>query len=167
MRISRAIWRRTRRLSDSDKGLRFWQNKEKMRNMRLIALTVVAFGALVIPTVAPAQERILTVFGKDKCPSNTICVTAPESERYRIPKQLRDATVKPQNESWAARSQGTLSVANASPSACASATAASGGGCWASEMRRAREQRKQDAKDEGLTDNSGLRRAVFGLGDDE
>jgi len=44
----------------------------------------------------PAETRISTllVFGNDPCPQSTedevvVCARQPESERYRIPKQLR------------------------------------------------------------------------------
>ncbi len=134
--------------------------------MRMMPLAVMAASLLSLPTLVSAQERILTIYGKDKCPSNTICVTAPEGDRYRIPKELRPSSTSPQNESWASRSQASLSVGSSSPTACTSAVAGNGTGCWAEAMRRARAERKQNSKS-GQTDNGGLRKVILGGGEDE
>lgn len=94
--------------------------------------------SMAVPALA--QERVLTVFGDDKCPENTICVRAREEERYRIPKHLRQPLPSPDTESWAVRSQATLSEGKTGTGSC---TAVGGGGwtgCFAEEMRRAREE---------------------------
>jgi hypothetical protein len=95
-----------------------------------------------LPTAVPvmAQERVLTIFGNDKCPANTICVKAPESERYRIPKGLRQAVPSPDSVSWAVRQRATLSEGYSGPG-CSAA-----GGiidtCFAKQLRAAREEAK-------------------------
>src|SRR6187402_569139 len=60
------------------------------------AALVLAPPAFAAPAKAPAEQRIATmmVFGNDPCPQSSdeeivVCVRQPESERYRIPKQLR------------------------------------------------------------------------------
>jgi hypothetical protein len=109
----------------------------------ILSIAVLALGTLSIPALA--QERVLTVYGEDKCPANTICVTKPESERYRIPKELRPASVKPANQSWAVRAQGTINEGTSAPSACNNIGAAGGWtGCWADEMNKARAAAKAD-----------------------
>jgi hypothetical protein len=113
--------------------------------MKTLILTFAAlgFGACSVPAVA--QERILTIYGQDACPSNTICVTRPEGERYRIPKELRPSSVKPSNQSWAVRAQGTINEARSAPSDCNNIGAAGGWtGCWADEMRKARASAQAD-----------------------
>jgi len=72
--------------------------------MKISAL--VLFGATMVGLIAmpasaetatkPVETRISTllVFGNDPCPQSTedevvVCARQPESERYRIPKQLR------------------------------------------------------------------------------
>ena len=109
---------------------------------------ILAFSALVASGLsfpAQAQERVLTIYGDDRCPSNTICVTKPEGERYRIPKELRPASAKPANQSWAVRAQGTISEGTSAPSACNNVGAAGGWtGCWADEMNKARAAAKAD-----------------------
>lgn len=95
------------------------------------------------PVAAPAQERVLTIFGEDKCPAATICVRAPEKERFRIPKELRKQTeLSPTQRSWASRVNDTLEPGRSGPSGCAQAAGGSWVGCFGEEMRRAREEAK-------------------------
>ena len=89
---------------------------------------------------AHAQERVLQIFGRDKCPANTICVTAPESERFRIPKDLRGPSKSPEAQSWAVRSQGLVTTGSTAPSACTKASNQGWTGCFAEDMKRAREE---------------------------
>lgn len=110
--------------------------------MRLLIASMIAIAAISSPTISSAQERVLSVFGNDKCPANTICVVAPEADRYRIPKELRPSSANPQNQSWAVRSRSTLDTGSSSPSACQSASNSGGSGCWADSMRRARAEAK-------------------------
>ncbi len=112
-------------------------------NMRLAPLIAASFAAtLFISPAHAAEERILTIFGSDKCPENTICVRASESERFRIPKALRDPAKTPDAVSWSARSAATLSEGKSGTGSC---TAVGGGGwtgCWAEQMRKARAEAK-------------------------
>lgn len=113
--------------------------------MKIKILAVAALVASSFSFPAQAQERVLTIYGQDRCPSNTICVTKPEGERYRIPKELRPASAKPQNQSWAVRAQGTINEGTSAPSACNNIGAAGGWtGCWADEMNKARAAAKAD-----------------------
>jgi hypothetical protein len=108
-----------------------------MKKLLAVALIV---GSLPMASPALAQERVLTIFGEDKCPANTICVRAPEEERYRIPKGLRRATPSPDSQSWAVRSQATLREGYSGPG-CSAA-----GGiidtCFAKQLQAAREEAK-------------------------
>jgi hypothetical protein len=115
--------------------------------MRILLIPAFVLGAAALPNVATAQERILTVFGDDRCPDNTICVRAPERERYRIPKELRPASVSPKNQSWAVRSQATLSEGASGTGSCSGTGSGGWTGCWSEEMRKAREEAR--AKKEG------------------
>lgn len=112
--------------------------------MRLL----LAFGlvAATMPVSAFAQERVLTIFGKDECPSNTICVRAPEKERFRIPKELRKTDLSPTQRSWASRVSATLEPGRTGPSACAAASGGSWVGCFGEEMRQAREEARLAAE---------------------
>jgi hypothetical protein len=112
---------------------------------------------LAAPLPALAQsiqnDRVLTIFGADPCPKDTICVRAPESERYRIPKQFRNGDgIKPENQSWAARAQSTLDAGAKTGIGSCSANGPGGWtGCWQQQMRAARAERKA-AEAEGNPD---------------
>ena len=60
------------------------------------AAALVAMPVFAAPAAKTAETRLSTllVFGNDPCPQSTehevvVCARQPESERYRIPKQLR------------------------------------------------------------------------------
>jgi hypothetical protein len=58
----------------------------------LVALTALS---APLPALAQSSDRVLVIFGKDKCPTDStgneivVCSRRPEAERYRIPKELR------------------------------------------------------------------------------
>lgn len=108
-----------------------------MNRILMTSLAAASFGWIA---PAAAQERVLQVFGEDKCPANTICVRAPESERFRIPKDLRKATLTPSQQSWATRQQVVMDENRAGPSGCDTAGNQGWGGCFGEEMRKAREE---------------------------
>lgn len=77
----------------------------------LLALAVLAGFAVPGPSLRAqdAGERVnqLIVFGDDPCPASsdgeiTVCARKDESERYRIPKPLRESA-SPQNDAWSNR----------------------------------------------------------------
>lgn len=119
-----------------------------------------AAALFLIPLAAPlpvlAQDRVLTIFGNDKCPENTICVRANESERYRIPKDLRqDALIAPNRQSWAAKAQSTLDAGTKTGIGSCSAVGPGGQtGCFAERARQAKAEKAQAAKENatGLED---------------
>ena len=123
---------------------------------------LLAFALCLSPLAAPlralAQDRILTIFGEDKCPENTICVRAKESERFRIPKDLRqDAIIAPNRQAWAAKAQATLDAG--SKSGTGSCTAIGPGaytGCFVEQARAGKAERAQTAKQNatGLEDGN-------------
>ncbi len=113
----------------------------------LIGAAALGMGAAIVPAPAFAQanDKVLMIFGDDKCPAGTTCVRAPERERYRIPKDLRESTEKPQNQ-WAERAK-TLDSAGAAGTGSCSATGAGGWtGCFGQQMRTYKQDRKADAK---------------------
>jgi hypothetical protein len=71
---------------------------------------LVAFSAIALAAPALAQDAAepkvnqLIVFGEDPCPQSaddtiTVCARKDESERFRIPSELRESS-SPQNEAW-------------------------------------------------------------------
>ena len=122
---------------------------EELPNMRLILAFALSLVQLAVSAPAAAQQRSLTIFGDDKCPSDTICVVAPETERYRIPKAFRERLKSPESTSWAIRSQATLSTGRSGTGSCSTVGAGGWTGCFMKQMQEAYAEDK--AKKEGQT----------------
>lgn len=110
----------------------------------LLGLTLAAAPlAMPLPALAQnaAQNGVLVIYGDDKCPTNAdgdevvICVRRPAEERFRIPKELRDQQVAPQNESWAVRQQGAMSVGDTGIGSCSAVGPGGGIGCSTREIQ--------------------------------
>lgn len=118
------------------------------------SFSALATGLVLAPTPAAAQyaERVLIIYGDDDCPTNAsgeeivVCSRRPESERYRIPKELRPRSQSPEAQSWAARSAATLDNGASGTGSCSSVGAGGWTGCWAEQMRAARAERKAEAE---------------------
>lgn len=59
------------------------------------------------PSAPPEKVSFLVTFGEEQCPEASepdeivVCATAPEGDRYRIPKDLRKGESEPSaNQSW-------------------------------------------------------------------
>ncbi len=125
-----------------------------MNRFLALALGIATFATPMIasPALAQQTDRVLILYGNDKCPTNAsgeqivVCSRRPESERYRIPKELRSPIlITPENQSWAAKANDTLNAGAASGTGSCSAVGAGGWtGCWAQQMRDAKRQRQQD-----------------------
>jgi hypothetical protein len=111
--------------------------------LRYAPLAALLLGTPQIASAQISNERILTVYGEDKCPADTICVRAPETDRYRIPKQFRnDGAIAPQNRSWAARAQETTDAgAKTGTGSCTTVGPGGWTGCYLEQMRAARAER--------------------------
>jgi hypothetical protein len=65
-------------------------------SLALLASAAAGTASLVAPpALAQSQDRIIDVYGDDKCPSSggqeiVICKRHPAQEKYRIPKDLRE-----------------------------------------------------------------------------
>ncbi len=110
--------------------------------MTRLMIALLMFTPGLVPAPAMAQtvnDRVLTVFGSDPCPKDTICVRAPETDRFRIPKQFRNTgPIAPGNQSWAARAAQIDGIERTGPSACSVQGPDSWTGCWLQQMRAVR-----------------------------
>jgi hypothetical protein len=126
-----------------------------MRSVLTAAALAAATAALTYaPAAAQNQartgERIsrVIVYGNDPCPRGpdgeiVVCGRRGESERYRIPPELRgDATRDPESESWASRAQSLEYVGRAGIQSCSTVGPGGFTGCWAELMRAARNERR-------------------------
>lgn len=124
--------------------------------MRHVLASLAALPLLLtaLPAQAQRQERMLIIFGNDSCPTNAsgdeivVCARRPESERYRIPQELRPRSQAPESQSWAVRSQAALSTGRTGTGSCSATGAGGWTGCWAEQMREAKEEAKQKAEAE-------------------
>ena len=118
-----------------------------MRFHAISALLLILSGpAMAVEDTAPPSEtiRTTTVFGDDPCPRASageiiVCGRLPESERYRIPKQLRK---KPRQDSgpsasWASKVQ-TLEEAQrfTLPNSCTAVGSNGQTGCTQAMLRQ-------------------------------
>jgi hypothetical protein len=103
--------------------------------------------------LAQQTDRVLILYGDDTCPTNAsgeqivVCTRRPESERYRIPKELRGPVlITPENQSWAAKANDTLDAGAATGIGSCSAVGPGGGnGCFVQRARKYKRQRQVDA----------------------
>ena len=118
-----------------------------------LSLAALAAAAALLPAPAGAQgqERIrrLVVYGGDPCPRAAsgeeivICARRPETERYRIPKELRDSEPSddPESTSWAARAEALEYVGRAGIQSCSTVGPGGASGCWNELVRAWRKER--------------------------
>ncbi|MDQ1158428.1 hypothetical protein QE385_002755 [Sphingomonas sp. SORGH_AS 950] len=115
------------------------------------------------PAQAPGEvsrnapiNGVLTLFGNERCPTDNngneivVCVRRSAQEQFRVPKELRELQVTPENESWAVRATGTTNegVGVNSIGSCSAVGAGGATGCFAQrvrENRAANADRKREA----------------------
>jgi hypothetical protein len=77
----------------------------------MLLCAVCVTGAAAAAAEPPERATSVIVYGDDRCPPATtedeivVCARRPEGERYRIPKELRNAGDRPSEVSWGARTQ--------------------------------------------------------------
>ncbi|HYD36824.1 MAG TPA: hypothetical protein VEA60_04375 [Allosphingosinicella sp.] len=121
----------------------------------LAALAALAAAVTLLPAPAgaqAAQERIrrLVVYGSDPCPRAAtgedvvICARRPETERYRIPPELRDRPGDdPDSTSWAVRAEALEYVGRSGIQSCSTVGPGGASGCWNELVRAWRKERAQ------------------------
>ena len=124
----------------------------------LAAIGPAAFPAEAQRTASASagEERIrqVVVYGRDACPRGTgdevvICARRPESERYRIPRAVRERgrLPGPGSTSWAARARSLERLGQTGIQSCSTVGPGGFTGCWEEMMRAARAERAA-ARDE-------------------
>ena len=124
------------------------------------ALAILAVLAAATPFVAPVAvqaqrtERVLTIFGTDPCPTSNgeeivVCRRVPESERYRIPEELR-RTEGRGNETWGDRVSSIEYVGCGGVQSCSPSGPGGASGCFRELARKACDEDKADGKKCGI-----------------
>ena len=124
-----------------------------MRLLRVLP-TSLLIATQFLPAAAaakpPARESTVIVFGEDACPAGegdeiVVCARRPESERYRIPRRIREA--QPLESAWASRVESLDEVSRAGrPGSCSPVGSFGQSGCsqmflqqWYAERRARRD----------------------------
>jgi len=118
-----------------------------IKHLLLPAAALLA-GCLAGPAFAQQNDKALVIYGNDKCPEGTICIRAPESDRYRIPQSLRSGPLAPQDQPWAQRAASIANVGASGTGSCTNSGAGGWTGCWNQQMKAARAEKKQQAQAE-------------------
>lgn len=91
---------------------------------------------------------VLVLYGNERCPTNAngeeivVCSRRPAEEQFRIPKELRNFEVTPENQSWAAKSAANAGVGAVGVGTCSTVGANGATGCMVQNATRwKREQR--------------------------
>lgn len=93
---------------------------------------------------------VLVLYGNERCPTNTdgdeivICERRDAQEQYRVPKELREFAITPENQSWAAKAQGTLDTGLGVDTIGSCSAVGAGGnlGCFAQQAKAAKAERR-------------------------
>lgn len=125
----------------------------------LIALAGATAGFAATPAAAQtANTRILTIYGKDPCPTSSnneeivICRRLPEEERFRIPLDIREPTASPDSTAGAVRNarivDGTAEATGVG--SCSTVGPGGGSGCFLQNARRARQEKNDKGQKTGV-----------------
>lgn len=107
---------------------------------------------------APVNGVLFLYGDKEKCPVDSngnetvVCVRRPAGERFRIPKEIRPESIKPEYQSWANRTDDILESAGSGLNSCSPVGAGGQVGCSAQNFRRAR--RENQARKEAEAANT-------------
>ncbi|WP_174274483.1 hypothetical protein [Sphingomonas bacterium] len=112
-----------------------------MTRWLILGSGVIGLGLALSPAQAQSNDKVLMIFGSDPCPAGTTCVRAPESERFRIPKSLRQSTPSTGNERWGDRARSIDTVGASGTGSCTNTGAGGWTGCWGQRMRAAKADR--------------------------
>lgn len=127
----------------------------RMRHaLAFVLLMASAMPAAAAPETSPeagsTKISTLVVYGNDPCPRSkdddiVVCARQPESERYRIPKELRGKKKEDIVQSWVERAQ-TLDMVSrkGTPDSCSPIGSGGQTGCMRQFMERARAEREAD-----------------------
>jgi hypothetical protein len=118
------------------------------------ALALIALLGMPLPAAAQAQdnpsEKInqLIVYGDDPCPASTdgsitVCARKDESERFRIPKPLRDNPNDSVNQGWSQRVKAYETVGAFGVNSCSPVGAGGATGCMSQLINSAYAEKKQ------------------------
>ena len=122
--------------------------KRLMITLTAAASLVGGLAAVPAPAFAQVGQGTVTIYGNDPCPAQNICVRAPESQRYRLPKSQNPQGTRQQRRSWARQAQ-TLNTAGATGAGSCSAVGPGGfTGCLTKEINENRKANRESQQND-------------------
>ena len=128
------------------------------------ALTPINPGAAdVLPVEGPGEvsreapvNGVLVLYGNQRCPTDpqgnevVVCVRRSAEEQFRVPKELRELEITPENRAWATKAGDTLEVGAGVNTVGSCSTVGIGGqtGCLAPRLREARRENEARAEEQ-------------------
>jgi hypothetical protein len=124
----------------------------------LILVTLLSAVALPGPAMAQPSSgerekiRQIIVYGADPCPRGTgkdivVCARRPESERYRIPKGVREPEETQDSESWANKAERLEMVGRTGIQSCSPVGPGGATGCLEQFIKQSRDERRANAQE--------------------
>ena len=121
--------------------------------MKAVVAALLVTGALALTPghaqTGGSQEKVryVTVYGKDRCPRTTseeivVCSRRPESERLRIPRNLREPPPSPESDSWTNKAERLETMGRTGIASCSPVGPGAGSGCLLEMIKKAREERQ-------------------------
>ncbi len=98
---------------------------------------------------------VLVLYGNERCPTDAdgneivVCTRQDAAEQFRIPKDLRNFKITPENQSWALRAQGTLDTGASGIGSCSAIGPGGSIGCSNQQFKANKtfnKERKEDEK---------------------
>ncbi|WP_066590667.1 hypothetical protein [Sphingomonas pruni] len=147
--------------------------------MRIIALGLLAATTVAMPATAqvagpgvppppkpttpgPVSRNapvngVLVLYGNEQCPTDrdgneiVVCTRRDAAEQYRVPKELRNFKITPENQSWALRAQGTLDTGASGIGSCSAIGPGGSLGCSQQQFKESKQFNKdrKAAEEEG------------------
>jgi len=134
-----------------------------MKKMVSIVMAGMAAAIAAAPAQVAAQGKpvpSLVIYGDQKCPTDSdgaevvVCVRRPASEQFRIPKELRDFKVTPENESWASKVAANDHIGDTGVGSCSNVGAGGATGCFLQNSQINRATNKERARDQRVLEST-------------
>ena len=132
--------------------------------LTITAAALAAAGSGLFVSAPLAAQNVptptMTIYGNQKCPTDTngneivVCVRRAPGEQFRIPKELRELEVTPENQSWAAKAEANDKVGVEGIGTCSTVGAGGSMGCLAQRGQQYKRERQAAKKDQRAVDRA-------------